>query len=193
LALLYALGSDFLADEKSSVWKEFWPEYASTLAIELVRIDGEKNKENNDNSNNSNSNDNKEKKSQEAQHVIRVLMNGRVVTSTDFLFQKFERDKERKNGSFQSSSSSSATSPPPNMLGQGPYDLLTTKDFWDIVTRLESQGEYDFSLWPTMKDDDNLEDIGNPLSGKPKNNKNKGKRPSSSSRPRAGSLNTSLN
>ena len=190
LALLYALGSDFLADEQSSVWREFWPEYASTLAIELVRIDDE-NKENNNKEDNS-SNRNNDDKSQEAQHVIRVLMNGRVVTSTDFLFQKFERDKERKNGPLQSSSSSSSSSsPPPNMLGQGHYDLLTTTDFWDIVTRLEAQGEYDFSLWPTMKDDD-LEDIGNPLNGKRKN-KNKGDRPSSSSRPRAGSLNSSLN
>jgi hypothetical protein len=149
LALLYALGSDFLAEETSSVWKEFWPEYASTLAIELVRLDDEEKIAANG-------------KEKEPQHIMRVLMNGRVVTSTDFLFQKFEREK----GDYASNppNSDEFLTIHSNPLGQGPYGLLTTRDFWNIVTQLESQGEYDFALWPKMKDDLAM---GDPLNGEP--------------------------
>jgi hypothetical protein len=36
LGLLYGLGADFLAD-KNAEWMYYWPPYASTLALELVR------------------------------------------------------------------------------------------------------------------------------------------------------------
>lgn len=38
LSLLYGLGAEFLEDDNSSEWKSFWPSYASTLVIELVRV-----------------------------------------------------------------------------------------------------------------------------------------------------------
>lgn len=141
LALLYALGAEFLAVEESAVWKEFWPDYASTIAIELVRLEG------------GNGLDGEK----DARHVMRVLMNGRVVKSTDFLFQKFERDKWTEH-------EADDVVPPVNALGNGPHELLTTDDFWQIVTKLESQGEYDFALWPKMKDDVAM---GDPLNGEP--------------------------
>jgi hypothetical protein len=39
LGLLYGLGARFLADENSE-WMYYWPPYASTLALELVRTHG---------------------------------------------------------------------------------------------------------------------------------------------------------
>ena len=155
LSLLYALGADFLADEDSAAWREYWPAYASTLLIELVRLDEEYDVSA-DNSNKENQgpiiNDNR--------HVIRVVINERVVTSTDFQLAKFERDKTPD-------AEEETPTPPANPLGNGPYNLLTMNDFWKVVTDLESQRSYDFSRWPTMKEQ--------------------------GSRPRTGSLNSSLN
>jgi len=37
LSLLYGLGADFLEDDNGEGWK-FWPSYATTLVIELVRV-----------------------------------------------------------------------------------------------------------------------------------------------------------
>jgi hypothetical protein len=158
LALLYALGADFLAEEESAVWREYWPEYASTLVLELVNLNPEE----------------RASLGTEAEHVIRVLINGRVVTSTDFLFQKFERDKSPPVP-FPSLRCKTTL----NTLGQGPYNLLTTQDFWNIITQLESFGEYDFSQWPTNREDSDSE--GKPDDKKPKPSRTKG------------SLNSSLN
>jgi len=132
LSLLYALGADFLADEESAVWREYWPAYASTLVIELVRLDDDddaSNKENRD-------------PSADHRHVMRVLINGRIVTSTDFLLNKFESDKASS-----STTETPAQAPPANPIGKGPHQLLTTEDFWSIT------GEYDFTRWPAMKDE----------------------------------------
>lgn len=129
LSLLYALGADFLADESSAVWREYWPEYASTLVIELVRLE----EQDADNTN---------------QHIIRVMINGRVVISTDFLLSKFEREKTGSSTALEKEKLTTS-----NPLGEGPYNLLTTENFWGIVTRLESMGEYDFSQWPAMKEE----------------------------------------
>jgi hypothetical protein len=63
LALLYGIGADFLVGDDKAGWR-FWPEYASTLVFELVRI--------NDNDKNS-----------DATHVVRVLLNGKPVRSVD--------------------------------------------------------------------------------------------------------------
>jgi len=138
LSLLYALGADFLADEESAVWREYWPSYASNLVIELVRLD------------------NKDVQIEDAgmstiedrmkRHVIRVLINDRVVTTTDFQLTKFERDKKTGSGS------EVEPAPPAKPLGSGPHQLLTTYEFWKIITDLEAQGEYDFELWPSGSD-----------------------------------------
>jgi hypothetical protein len=61
LALLYGIGADFLAGDERGGWR-FWPEYASTLVFELVRI----NDQNSDDS-----------------HVVRVLLNGKPVKSVN--------------------------------------------------------------------------------------------------------------
>jgi hypothetical protein len=61
LALLYGIGADFLANDEKESWR-FWPEYASSLVFELVRI----NDENSDDS-----------------HVVRVLLNGKPIRSLD--------------------------------------------------------------------------------------------------------------
>jgi len=61
LSLLYGLGAEFLEDDAGSEWKSFWPSYASTLVIELVRIRKE-GKGNIDNT-----------------HRLRILMNGSPV------------------------------------------------------------------------------------------------------------------
>jgi hypothetical protein len=57
LALLYAIGADFLANDHGE-GARFWPEYASTLVFELVR----KSDENGEDS-----------------HVVRILLNGKPV------------------------------------------------------------------------------------------------------------------
>lgn len=161
LSLLYALGADFLSDEEGATWREYWPAYASTLVIELVRLD-EDDVIAHDSSQKAQgpiSNDNR--------HVIRVLINEKVVVSTDFLLSKFERNKKKAAGM------KDMLTPPVNLLGSGPHNLLTTNEFWKIVTDLESQGEYDFSRWPAMKEQGSF---------------NKG-----DGRSRTGSLNSSLN
>lgn len=60
LSLLYGLGAEFLEHDNSSEWKLFWPSYASTLVIELVRI-----KEGKDDVDDT--------------HKLRILMNGKQV------------------------------------------------------------------------------------------------------------------
>ncbi|CAB9525642.1 Pfam:Acid_phosphat_A [Seminavis robusta] len=160
LALLYALGADFLADEESAVWREYWPEYASTLVLELVQLDA--------------SEEDEEEHSHDKapRHIMRVMINGEVVTSTDFLLSKFEREKT------SSSTTTTSHTPPVETLGQGPHNLLTIQNFWDIITTLESMGEYDFSRWPAMK-----EESDTPNRQKPANPQLR----------REGSLNSSLN
>lgn len=160
LSLLYALGADFLADEESATWREYWPAYASTLVIELVRLDKEDVIDPGQKAQGPISDDNR--------HVVRVLLNDKVVVSTDFLLSKFERDKKKAAGM------KDTLTPPAEPLGSGPHNLLTTNEFWKIVTDLESQGDYDFSQWPAMKEQGSF---------------NKG----NMGRPRTGSLNSSLN
>ena len=41
LGLLYVLGASFFANDRSAEWL-YWPPYASTLAMELVRIDADR-------------------------------------------------------------------------------------------------------------------------------------------------------
>jgi Histidine phosphatase superfamily (branch 2) len=148
LALLYALGADFLADDTSAVWREYWPEYASTLTLELVRLDDDSDK----NKNNNNSNNNRDlvdSTDQEApRHIMRVMINGKVVTSTDFLLSKFEREKTPSTTEMEELPLRHV-----RPLGRGPYNLLTIQDFWNMITTLESMGEYDFSRWPAMKEE----------------------------------------
>lgn len=63
LGLLYGLGADFLADEEGGEWR-FWPSYASTLVLELVRI---------------------EETDSEDSHVVRVLLNGKPIIAANLL------------------------------------------------------------------------------------------------------------
>jgi Histidine phosphatase superfamily (branch 2) len=137
LALLYALGADFLADDTSAVWREYWPEYASTLVLELVRLDDD-----------SDNNSQDDTDPDAPQHIMRVMINGKVVTSTNFLISKFEREKMSSTPDMEH-----ILPRPAEPLGQGPYNLLTIQDFWNMITTLESMGEYDFSRWPAMKEE----------------------------------------
>ncbi len=68
LAILYAIGADFLAGDQKAGWR-FWPPYASSLIFELVQI------------NESNAPDS---------HVVRVLLNGKPVKSMDRLYNYWE-------------------------------------------------------------------------------------------------------
>ena len=63
LGLLYGLGAEFLADDKSPDWL-YWPPYASTLALELVRT-------------------------HDNQFRVRALLDGVPVKSVDFYSQGF--------------------------------------------------------------------------------------------------------
>lgn len=63
LGLLYGLGANFLANDKSSDWM-YWPPYASTLALELVRTE-------------------------EQEFRVRALLDGVPVHSVDFYRQGF--------------------------------------------------------------------------------------------------------
>lgn len=67
LGLLYGVGADFLASEKTNNWR-FWPHYGSTLVFELVRLDEAT----------------VTGSSSSTTHVVRVLLNGAPVTSVDF-------------------------------------------------------------------------------------------------------------
>lgn len=60
LSILYGLGAEFLEDDDGNDWKCFWPSYASTLVIELVRT--------------------KEAKGDiDDTHFLRIIMNGKPV------------------------------------------------------------------------------------------------------------------
>eukprot|EP00546_Thalassionema_frauenfeldii_P016927 CAMPEP_0178901082 /NCGR_PEP_ID=MMETSP0786-20121207/3820_1 /TAXON_ID=186022 /ORGANISM="Thalassionema frauenfeldii, Strain CCMP 1798" /LENGTH=282 /DNA_ID=CAMNT_0020572135 /DNA_START=683 /DNA_END=1531 /DNA_ORIENTATION=- len=63
LALLYALGADFLADEEKGNWR-YWPEYGSTLIFELVKAKDQRGS---------------------TLHVVRVLLNGKPVRVVNML------------------------------------------------------------------------------------------------------------
>ena len=178
LSLLYALGADFLADEESATWREYWPAYASTLVIELVRLDDQDDNVTTATGSSSSSSSSNKKKvegpiSNDDRHVVRVLLNGQVVVSTDFLLSTFERNRKKDAGM------KDMLTPPVQPLGSGPHNLLRTNEFWKIVTDLESQGDYDFSRWPAMKDQQDRPTTEN--------------RKRDSGRPRTGSLNSSLN
>ena len=70
LALLYGIGAEFLSgDDMWGGWR-YWPEYASTLVFELVRI-------------NDDDDDDEQSPSSDTSHVVRVLLNGRPVHSVD--------------------------------------------------------------------------------------------------------------
>ena len=73
LSLLYGLGAEFLEDDDNKDWKSFWPSYASTLVIELVRV--------------------KEGKGDiDDTHKLRILMNGKEVRIVA-LRNKTEKDQ----------------------------------------------------------------------------------------------------
>jgi hypothetical protein len=59
LGLLYGVGASFLADDNNPEWLHYWPPYASTLVLELVRTD-------------------------EDEHVVRILLDGQHVKSVDY-------------------------------------------------------------------------------------------------------------
>ena len=61
LALLYGIGAKFLSDDEKAGWR-YWPEYASSLVFELVRICDD---------------------DSPGSHVVRVLLNGKPVKSVD--------------------------------------------------------------------------------------------------------------
>jgi Histidine phosphatase superfamily (branch 2) len=63
LALLYAIGAEFLADENNARWR-FWPGYGTTLVFELVQITDDLGA---------------------ITHVVRVLLNGVPVKSVNLL------------------------------------------------------------------------------------------------------------
>jgi len=70
LALLYALGADFLADDEKGNWR-YWPEYGSTLIFELVRTKDEIGR---------------------TLHVVRVLLNGKPIRVVNMLDQHEDTD-----------------------------------------------------------------------------------------------------
>lgn len=65
LGLLYGIGADFLADDRSSQWR-YWPKYGSQLCFELVRVT-----------------DDGPPVTSDSSHVVRVLLNGKPVLSVD--------------------------------------------------------------------------------------------------------------
>lgn len=75
LALLYALGADFLAEEEKGTWR-YWPEYGSTLIFELVRTKDESGK---------------------TLHVVRILLNGKPIRVVNTL--EHHKDTENSGGS----------------------------------------------------------------------------------------------
>lgn len=105
LGLLYGVGAEFLACEKKSDWR-FWPNYGATLVFELVRI------ENAD-------------APTGTSHVVRVLLNGKPVTSVDF-------SKKDKPGDEM-------------YVGNGPERMLLIDDFEALVSRLEEDGGHDYA------------------------------------------------
>ena len=98
LALLYGIGADFLADETNNRCR-YWPGYGTTLVFELVRIGDDTNK---------------------VSHVVRVLLNGMPIRSTDLF--------EYKAGA------------PVEHIGKGPVALLTVDDFEKLIVNLETVG-----------------------------------------------------
>jgi len=62
LGLLYGIGAEFLADDRSAEWR-FWPVYGSHLVFELVRL--------------------KEGPVSRDSHVVRVLLNGSPIITVD--------------------------------------------------------------------------------------------------------------
>ena len=94
LAILYGIGAEFLSNDHKGGWR-FWPKYASSLIFELVQVDG-------------------------GSHVVRILLNGKPVTSVDRLDRFWDAHPSRS-------------------MGHGPDGMLLASDFKDIVTSLEAE------------------------------------------------------
>jgi hypothetical protein len=103
LGLLYGLGAEFLSSDNDAEWRFFWPTYGTTLAFELVRIEDDS--------------------PDSASHVVRVLLNGKPVTSVDY-------GKEQGTDAY---------------VGNGPEKMLSINDFEILVSRLEDAGGHDYA------------------------------------------------